>query len=130
MNAPQVIRDNLKISYKDKTLADPYVTVLEIASTGRSAIPSSSFDNGRSLQLKLAAEIETVLSVEHKNLIANYKAADNSDSRHAAASLTRVLGMLAKLPREGTGNAANRDLTEFKAVMNQTLNPNERALGC
>lgn len=290
MYAPQAIRDNLKLSYKDKTLADPYIMVLEIASTGRSAIPSSSFDNGRNLQLELAAEIETILSVEYKPtsatkpvirshgsaiefgpeliarretinvsvltegnpgsiavsldpftdvnievadreatqarrarrlgivlfalavfalaatgvatyynidetrrnnaisesticltlnefgqttslamqlvyrdiaihrtstgtiqsihfspqynadvatlqgvgefLIAEYRAADNLDSRRAATSLAQVLGMLPKLPREGTGNTANRDIAEFNAVMNQTLNPNEHALGC
>jgi hypothetical protein len=290
MNAPQAIRDNLKLSYKDKILADPYVVVLEIASTGRSAIPSSSFDNGRDLQLELAAEIETILSLEYKPssatkpvirshgsavefwpeliarreiinisvltegnpgsievslnpftdvnievadreatqarrvrragivlsvlvvfalgatgvatyfninetrrsnaisesticltldefgqttslamqlvyrdiaihrtgkgtiqfihfspqynadvatlrgvgefLIAEYRVADNPDSRRAATSLTQVLDVLPKLPREGTGNAVNRDIAEFKAVMNQTLNPNEHALGC
>jgi hypothetical protein len=63
-------------------------------------------------------------------LIANYKAADNSDSRRAAANLTQALDMLAKLPLEVTGNVANRDITEFKAVMNQTLNPKGRVLGC
>lgn len=66
MNAPKVVRDDLKVFYKDQALANPYVTVFEIASTGRSAIPSDSFDNGRSLQLKLGAELETVLSVEYK----------------------------------------------------------------
>jgi hypothetical protein len=66
MNAPQVVRDNLKVLYKDQELTDPFVTVFEIASTGRSAIPSSSFDNGRSFQLKIDAEIETILSVEYE----------------------------------------------------------------
>jgi hypothetical protein len=66
MNAPQVVRENLKVLYKDQALADPFVMVLEIASTGRSAIPSDSFDNGRSLELKLDAEIETILSMEYR----------------------------------------------------------------
>src|ERR1022692_1409882 len=64
MNAPQAIRDNLKISYEGRTFDDPYVTVFEIGSTGRAAIPSTSFDNGRNLQLDLVATIETILSVE------------------------------------------------------------------
>lgn len=66
MNAPQLVRHNLKVSYKDQELTDPYVVVLEIVGTGRSAIPSSSFDNGRSLQLGLASGIETILSTDYR----------------------------------------------------------------
>jgi hypothetical protein len=51
MNAPQEIRDDLEVSYKSQALSNPYVVALEFASTGRSAIPTDSFDNGRGLQL-------------------------------------------------------------------------------
>ena len=66
MNAPRTIRDNLKISYDDQSLTDPYVVAYEIASTGRSAIPSSSFDKDRSLQLRLEARILMLLSMEYE----------------------------------------------------------------
>jgi hypothetical protein len=70
MNAPRIIRDNLKVSYGDRLLTDPYVVALEIASTGRSAIPSSSFDKDRSLQLRLEAQILTLLSTEYEPISA------------------------------------------------------------
>ena len=66
MNAPQALRDELKISYDDRALTNPYVAAFEIASTGRSAIPSSSFDKDRSLQLYLETQILMLLSMEYE----------------------------------------------------------------
>jgi hypothetical protein len=291
MNAPQSVRDSLKISYKRRSLGDPYVVVLEIASTGRLAIPSTSFDNGRSLRLSFNADIETILSTEYqpssatkpvveaqgnavefkpeliarretvrvslltdgnpgsvsvslnpftdvgvetadqeaalarrakwrvistsvlvvltvcaigaaifytlrsvrqsralsmgticvtitkfdqtaelgmrlvrrdividetpagsirsikfsrsydadvqeledpgRYLIVEYGLVGNQDASRTAAGLTQVLNMLPKLPHEGTGSAANRDIAEFNEVINQISNPpNPQALGC
>jgi hypothetical protein len=66
MDTPQSMRGSLKVSYEDKTLKNPYIIACEIASTGRSAIPSTSFDQDRSLQLNLGVEILAVLSVDHE----------------------------------------------------------------
>jgi hypothetical protein len=81
MNAPKFVRDDLSISYKNQALTDPYVAVLEVASTGRSGIPSASFDNGRSLQLSFDSKIETILSTEYKPISATKPVIEAQESK-------------------------------------------------
>jgi hypothetical protein len=60
------MQDDLKVSYQDNPLNSPYVVALEIANTGRSAIPTKSFDDDQSLQLNLTSPILKILSIEYE----------------------------------------------------------------
>lgn len=66
IDAPLAMQDDLKVSYQDNLLNNPYVVALEIANTGRSAIPTKSFDDDQSLQLNLTSSILKILSIEHE----------------------------------------------------------------
>jgi hypothetical protein len=66
IDAPQAMQDDLKVSYQDDLLNNPYVVALEIANTGRSAIPTKSFDDDRSLQLNFTSPILKILSIEYE----------------------------------------------------------------
>jgi hypothetical protein len=60
------VRDELEITYRNRTLNDPYAIACEIASAGRAAIPKRSFDDGQSLQLSLTAPILRLLTIERE----------------------------------------------------------------
>jgi hypothetical protein len=63
--APAPMRGRLQVVFgNEPPLADPYVTVVEIANTGKTSIGSRLFDNGRSMVFDLGADIIDVLSVE------------------------------------------------------------------
>jgi hypothetical protein len=66
LSAPQSMRDNLQIKYKDESIqGDPYVTVIELASAGRLSIRSDDFDANRSLEFALDTQIIKHLSTEY-----------------------------------------------------------------
>jgi hypothetical protein len=122
MDAPRTIRDSLKLTYQDKILKDPYIAALEIANTGRSAIPTVSFDNGRSLQLDLATEIQTVLSIECEpssamtpTIVSNGSAIELQPELIARREVIRI-----SLLTEGNVGAATVSLNPFTDVKVET----------
>lgn len=66
VDAPEAMQGDLKVTYQDSTLNNPYVVALEIVNSGRSAIPSASFDNNQCLRLGFATPILKILSIEHE----------------------------------------------------------------
>ena len=64
--APEPMREDLKVTYQDGQLEDPYVITAEIANVGRSYISSEAFDKERSLEFALNVPIVKVLTTEHE----------------------------------------------------------------
>jgi hypothetical protein len=87
--APQEMQADLKVSYQNGLLNHPYVVALEIVNTGRSSIPSSSFDDGQSLELSLAVPILKILSTEHEPASAPKPTLSN-DSEHIVLGKGRI----------------------------------------
>jgi hypothetical protein len=64
LDAPESMRGRLQVVFgNERPLADPYVTVVEIANTGKNSIASSLFDNNRAMIFNLGADVVEVLSV-------------------------------------------------------------------
>ena len=65
LDAPESMRGKLQVIFgNEPPLSDPYVTVVEIANTGKTPIASKLFDERRSMIFNLGADIIEVLSVE------------------------------------------------------------------
>ena len=65
LDAPQSVRGKLQVVFADdQPLEDPYLTVIEIANTGRSSIASKLFDSDRGMVFELGADIVEVLDVK------------------------------------------------------------------
>ena len=64
VSAPKSLPGVLEIAYQGVPIEDPCLTTVEVANVGRAAIPSSSFDQGRSAVFDIGKEIIGVLSVE------------------------------------------------------------------
>lgn len=65
LDAPKSMRGKLQVIFgNEPLLGDPYVTVVEIANTGKTSIASRLFDNDRSMIFDLGADVVEVLSVE------------------------------------------------------------------
>jgi hypothetical protein len=65
LDAPKSMHGKLQVVFEDAPpLTDPYMTVVEIANTGKTSIASSLFDNDRSMKFNLGTDVIEVLSVE------------------------------------------------------------------
>jgi hypothetical protein len=63
---PEPMREELRVSYQDEKLEDPYVVSIELSNVGKSPIKSEDFDKGRNLTFSVGAPIVKVLSTEHE----------------------------------------------------------------
>jgi hypothetical protein len=64
VSAPKPLPGSLEIAYQGIPIEDPCLITVELANVGRTAIPSSSFDQDRSAVFDIGREIVGVLSIE------------------------------------------------------------------
>lgn len=116
------MRGELEIRYQDRTLNDPYVIACELASVGRAAIPSRSFDDRQSLQLSLTTPILRLLTLEHEpksavepTVLTNGNIIDLKPVLIARREVIRL-----SLLTEGTVGPLGRNLDPFSDVKLET----------
>ena len=64
VSAPESLRSNLEVIYQKRPIEDPCLVNVEVVNVGSTAIPSGSFDRGRSMVFDIGKQIVEILSVE------------------------------------------------------------------
>lgn len=119
LSAPQSMRDDLQIKFKDEPIqGNPYVTALELANVGRSPIKSDDFDSKRSLQFALDAKIIKHLSTEHSPSSAPKPIVTATDTEFSLAPELIAKGEIIKIAllTEGKPSRAETIFSPFGEV--------------
>ena len=119
LSAPQSMRDDLQIKFKDDLIqGNPYVTALELANVGRSPIRSEDFDSKRSLQFALDAKIIKHLSTEHSPSSAPEPIVTATDTAFSLAPELIAKGEIIKIAllTEGKPSRAETKFSPFGEV--------------
>jgi hypothetical protein len=67
LSAPDGMRGDLELRHRGRLVGDPHVLEIELTGNGRRDIPSSAFDGGAPIAMRLSAPIVELLQIDSKS---------------------------------------------------------------